>query len=226
MISFRQGDLVTITGQVQNVEGDFLMIAIEGALDAAVPAMVSKTGVSLVRASIHEGDEVEGGFRVHSAIPNTPLVLLQLIAGDPTDPKSFSTAVRSTLTLVQPSGTEDRKATAPAAETTAAPAPAPAVEPAAVTAPAAAPVTEPEAPVLEAPTAPASNDAGETDETSDDSASDTTATLTADMVRRPEAPAGESRSIADLGTVREERSPLKPAGDVLLLNDPIDDEKN
>ncbi|MFZ3481617.1 hypothetical protein [Sphingomonas sp. 3-13AW] len=106
MTIYRKGDQVAIRGRVQSVEGDFLMIALEGALDSSIPAMVSKTGTSLVRSSIHDGDEVAGGYRVHSSIPNTPLVLLQRINGDPADPESFSTAVRDSLTLVSMAGSQ------------------------------------------------------------------------------------------------------------------------
>jgi len=248
MSSFRKGDLVTIRGQVQNVEGNFLMIALEGAIDAAVPAMVSGIGVSLVRASIHDGDEVEGGFRVHSAIPNTPLVLLQLIDGDPADPKSFSTAVRDTLTLVRTS--KDETPAAPAAPASAAPAPAP-------VAPAPAPAEAPAAPApasVEAPaasqehtaesTASDTGDASSANEAPAGSADASTAADTPDAPRRPDAGlagrfggiasealrvsqgGAQAGSIAALGTVREETSPLKPVEDELVLRDPIEDDRN
>jgi len=251
MSSFRKGDLVTIRGQVQNVEGNFLMIALEGAIDAAVPAMVSGTGVSLVRASIHDGDEVEGGFRVHSTIPNTPLVLLQLIDGDPADPKSFSTAVRDTLTLVRTSKDETPAApAAPAAPAPAAPAPAP-------VAPAPAPAEAPAAPApasVEAPaasqehtaesTASDTGDASSANEAPAGSADASTAADTPDAPRRPDAGlagrfggiasealrvsqgGAQAGSIAALGTVREETSPLKPVEDELVLRDPIEDDRN
>jgi hypothetical protein len=239
MSSFRKGDLVTIRGQVQNVEGNFLMIALEGALDAAVPAMVSGTGVALVRASIHDGDEVEGGFRVHSTIPNTPLVLLQLIDGDPADPKSFSTAVRDTLTLVRTSKDE---APVPAPS---APAPAPAPAPAAAAAEGPAATQAQDVP---------SEDAGETGRTDEisqsaedagagESAPGTAGTPGGETVRRPDAGladrfggiasealrvsqgGGQAGSIASLGTVREETSPLKPVEDELVLRDQIEDDR-
>jgi len=249
MSSFRKGDLVTIRGQVQNVEGNFLMIALEGAIDAAVPAMVSGTGVSLVRASIHDGDEVEGGFRVHSTIPNTPLVLLQLIDGDPADPKSFSTAVRDTLTLVRTSKDET-----PAAPAAAAPAATPAAAP---VAPASAPVEAPAAPAPASVEAPAASQdqAGESttsdtggassaDEAPAGSADASTATDTVDAGRRPDdglagrfggiasealrvsQGGAQAGSIASLGVVREETSPLKPVEDELVLRDPIEDDRN
>ena len=250
MSSFRQGDLVTIRGQVQNVEGNFLMIALEGAIDAAVPAMVSGTGVSLVRASIHDGDEVEGGFRVHSTIPNTPLVLLQLIDGDPADPKSFSTAVRDTLTLVRTSKDEtpaDKAVTAPA-PAPAAPAPAPAAQaPAFVEAPAAPASVEAPAASQEQTaedTASGTGDASSTDEAPAGSADASTATDTPEAPRRPDAGlagrfggiasealrvsqgGAQAGSIASLGIVREETSPLKPVEDELVLRDPIEDDRN
>ena len=249
MSSYRKGDLVTVTGHVQNVEGGFLMIALTGAIDASVPAMVSETGVELVRASVHENDIVEGGMRVHSFIPNTPLALLQLIDGDPADPKSFSTAVRDSLKLISAAGKTPSALTpavaakpAPAPIPASAPAPAPAATVAPIPAPTPAepPVDEPApaiAPTMDVPasevsqSSPTNEGAGKTKPV---------AMLGADTARRPEAAATDrfsgiasdalratqGGSIASLGTVREEASPLKPAADELLLSDEIHDDKN
>lgn len=255
MNSYRKGDLVTVTGQVQNVEGGFLMIALTGAIDASVPAMVSEAGVELVRASVHENDIVEGGMRVHSFIPNTPLALLQLVDGDPADPKSFSTAVRDSLKLISAAGkTPSALTPAVAAKPAPAPIPAstPAPAPAATVAPIPAPtpteplVDEPAPAISPAPAIAPATDAPASEVSqsgpANDGASETkpVAMLGADTARRPEAVATDrfsgiasdalratqGGSIASLGTVREEASPLKPAADELLLSDEIHDDKN
>lgn len=271
MSSFREGDLVTIRGQIQKVESNFLMIALEGAIDAAVPAIVSDTSVSLVRPSIHDGDEVQGGHRVHSSIPNTPLVLLQLIDGDPNDPASFSTAVRDMLVLVRTSK-GDAPAVAPAADAIPtsepeAPLPqtagpqasdsSPPVAEAAADSPAAevssttAEVSA-DAPVPVIPT-PSAGKAGSdavddgsvrTDDGSAPGEGDTraeavggeTAPRPAETMRSPDLAgrfggiatealrASQGGSIASLGRVREEQSPLKPIEEELVLRDHIEDD--
>ena len=232
MSFYRKGDQVSISGRVQNVEGEFVMIALDHAIDGSAPAMVSSGGISLVRASVHDGDEVEGGFFIHSAIPNSPVVLLQSIDGDASDPASFKTAIRDALVLVR--RVEDRKPpSAKAAE------PHPVVRPATTPAPAASPVTETPAsestagkaaPAVHAPAASAPTPAPASTPVA------TEASLTSDMVKRPEDKnvgeriasvadealrAREPKSIAELGEVRTVDSPLKTNDDELLLDRPV-----
>jgi hypothetical protein len=245
MSSYRTGDRISLTGLVQKVEGGFVMVEMDGALDPSVPAMVSVSHVALLRASIHEGDEVAGGYRVHSSIPGTPLVLLQLIDGDPNDPGTFSTAVRDGLDLVR-TGSDEQPA-APAAS----PKPQPASPTGTVQAPLvaatqkSAEVRAPSAAHVAEAASPRSGEqagAGHVDATGEGDGSDAAGSapaqgtaqagplLDADVADRVTGLADdaqraqEGRSIADMGVVREEANPLKEGGQELLLDEPVEDE--
>jgi len=227
MIPLRKGDQVAITGRVQDVNGDFVMVAIDGAIDAAVPTYVSTAGVSLVRASVHEGDEVEDGMTMVSVIPGTAMVLLRRIDGDPDDPSTFVAAKRSDLTLVRMAGSEPMPATTPpsrAEEVGTVVDAAPLSPPAAPDA-IAAPATP--SPRIDDAVAQGTSDAAPDANAAPDAASDgqgDDADERADrsVTRTMPAPV---RSIADLGRVREEQSPLRPHDEVLVLDDPIEDAK-
>lgn len=233
MIPLRKGDQIAITGLVQDVNGDFAMVAIDGAIDATVPTYVSTARVSLVRASVHEGDEVEDGMTMVSAIPGTSMVLLRRIDGDPDDPTTFVAAKRSELTLIRIAGSSD--AVPAPVDVTTSPTRAPETGMVVDAAPS-SPARVPEA--VAAPATPArTDDDGAVAQKA--SGTDPDATTSADTVTSADDPDADGsiggaktrpmpapvRSIADLGRVREEQSPLKPSDDVLVLDQPIDEPR-